>query len=51
MDKIIVTLTLLVLGFGVTWGIMKSEHGLEQVVREGQASTADVLRQFDYVSE
>lgn len=51
MSKLLVSLALLVLVFGIAVYIFQGGAGLTDAVLEGQTSVTDTLRGFDYVSD
>ncbi|HZG86141.1 hypothetical protein [Paenibacillus sp.] len=50
MSKLLVSLSLLVLVFGIALYIFQGGAGVNDAVREGHASVLDAARGFDYVS-
>jgi hypothetical protein len=51
MSKLIVSLALVVLVFGVALHMFQGEAGLTETVRDGHGSIIQTLRSFDYVSD
>jgi len=50
MSKLLVSLTMLVLVFGMALYIFRGGAGVTDAVRDGHASVSDAVRAFDYVS-
>ena len=50
MSKLLVSLALLVLVFGMAVYMFQGEAGVTDAVRDGHASVLDAVRGFDYVS-
>jgi Flp pilus assembly pilin Flp len=51
MSKLLVSLALLVLLFGVAVYIFGSGSGVKDAVRDGHTSVTNAVRSFDYVTD
>lgn len=51
MSKLLVSITLVVLVFGIALYIFQGGAGVTEAVEEGHASVVNAVRGFDYISE